>query len=72
MLNSNIEFTIWYKFKIDDKEYEISKLEYDNLTNLMGKISITNAEKKFNLPRDIIVILWNDYRQKNNIPAVLY
>lgn len=72
MLNSNIEFTIWYKFTINGVEYEISKLEYDDLTNIIGKISIPNAEKKFNLPRAIIVTLWNDYRKKNNIPAILY
>lgn len=72
MLNSNIEFTIWYKFTINDVEYEISKLEYNNLTNLMGKISISIAGKKFKLPRAIIVILWNNYREKNNIHAILY
>ena len=72
MLNSNIEFNIWYKFIIDNNEYEISKSNYEELVNLMGKISLPNAEKKFNLPKLIIVKLWNDYRKKNNIPAIMY
>ena len=72
MLNSNIEFNIWYKFIIDNNEYEISKSNYEELVNLMGKISLPNAEKKFNLHKLIIVKLWNDYRKKNNIPAIMY
>ena len=72
MFDSIIEFHIWYKFIIDNIEYEISQQNYQELVKLIGRISLPNAEKKFNLPKLIIIKIWNDYRKKNNIPAIMY
>ena len=55
-----------------NKSYYISDENKTELEGLIGRISIHDAKKKYKIPLNVIVFIWNEYRKKNNIPPILY